>query len=408
MKIAMLYCFIYTLLVLSGLADAQQVTIYTEEFPPFNFTEKGKITGVSAEVVQHVMAGTGIDYQIKSLPWEQAYGLALKESNTLIFSISRTSSRESLFKWIGILTPTTYSVMGLKSRSDIKINSLEDLKRYKIGTTKDDIVESWLIDNGFSPTELLRSSGEHAALKNFKNLLNNRIDLWPFPDAVAYYIVRQQGHSNPESLLIKVFALEELSGGYYIAASLNTRDSIVSEVSDALMKFKLSDDYFKILAHWSIDAMGMKTDAPIAKLIYVFKNFNRIVTVGYLATDKISAHRHGGLYRKEIREEFVEEYVSSFNQWREKYTQLQDKVDALIIGDVSGIQGWDDKAARRTVQSRTNIPTGCARGELTDYAMFGYDADDFVINKSIAGNLKKPIPKSCIDKAVRIIERPRY
>jgi hypothetical protein len=118
---------------------------------------------------------------------------------------------------------------------------------------------------------------------------------------------------------------------------------------------------------------------------------------------KISAHRHGGLYRKEMREEFAEEYVSSFKQWREKYAQLQDEVDALIIGDVSGIQGWDDKAARRTVQSRTTFPTGCVRGELTGYAMFCFDGDNFVINKSIAGNLKKPIPKSCIAKAVRVI-----
>lgn len=404
MKSDRIYCFMCILLMLTGLADAQQVTVYTEEFPPFNFTEKGKITGVSAEVVQHVMAGTEIDYQIISLPWDQAYSLVQKENNSLIFSIGRTSSRESLFKWIGILTPTTYSVMGLKSRSDIKINSLEDLKKYKIGTTKDDIVESWLIDNGFSPTELLRTSGEHAALKNFKNLLNKRIDLWPFPDAVAYYIVRRQGHSAPESLLSKVFALEELSGGYYIAASLNTRDSIVSKVSDALKKFKQTDDYFKILAHWGVDAVDMKTDAPIAKLIYAFKNFNRIVTVGYLATDKISAHRHGGLYRKEIREEFVEEYVHTFDQWREKYIQLQDMVDALIIGDVSGIKGWSDRAARQTAHSRTTIPTGCTRGELIDYAIFGFDGDNFVINKSIAGNLKKPIPKSCIAKAVRVIE----
>ena len=404
MKSGTMYLFICILLVLTGLADAQQVTIYTEEFPPFNFTEKGKITGVSSEVVQHVMAGTGIDYQIKSLPWAQAYDLAQKESNTLIFSIGRTSSRESLFKWIGILTPTTYSVMALQSRSEIKINSLEDLKKYKIGTTKDDIVESWLIDNGFSPTELLRSSGEHAALKNFKNLLNKRIDLWPFPDAVAYYIVRQQGHSDPESLLDRVFPLEELSGGYYIAASLNTRDAIVSKVSDALKKFKQSDDYFKILAHWGVDAMGMKTDAPIAKLVYAFKNFNRIVTVGYLATDKISAHRHGGLYRKEMREEFVEEYVRTFDQWHERYVELQGKVDALIVGDISGIKGWDAKAARRAAQNLTTIPTGCVRGELTDYAMFGFDGNDFVINKIIAGNLQKPIPKSYIAKAAKVIE----
>ena len=399
-------CFIGLLLlsiVFATSSNAQQVTIYTEEFPPFNFTEKGKITGVSAEVVRHVLTGTGIRYQIRSLPWEQAYRLAQAETDTLIFSISRNSAREALFKWIGILTPTTYSVMALKSRSDVKIDRLEDMKKYKVGTTTDDIVESWLLGKGFSAKDLFRTSGDNAALKNFKNLLNNRIDLWPFPDAVAYYIVRQEGHSDPESLLKKTFPIQELSGGFYMAASLDTSDAIVMKISQALKKFKQTDNYYKILAHWGVDAMGLKTDAPIVKLIYAFRNFSKISTVGYLAADKISAHRNGGLYRKEMREQFEEAYVASFEQWREKYAQMQDKVDALIIGDISDITGWNAEKARQFVHSQTKIPTGCVIGAVTDYAMFGYDDEDFIINMKIASNLGRAVPNSYLSKAARVI-----
>lgn len=124
-----LICLFIVSVMFAAKVEAQKLTIYTEEFPPFNFTEKGKITGVSTEIVQHVMADTGIGYRIKSLPWKQSYRLAQNEPNTLIFSISRNSRREALFKWIGILTPTTYSVMALKSRSDIKIARLGDMKR---------------------------------------------------------------------------------------------------------------------------------------------------------------------------------------------------------------------------------------------------------------------------------------
>ncbi len=392
------------MLMFTTTANAQKLTVYTEEFPPFNFTEKRKITGVSTEVVHRVMSAAGISYEIKSLPWEQSYKLAQKQADALIFSISRNSRRESLFKWIGILTPTTYSAMVLASRSDINIQNPADMKQYKIGTTKDDIVESWLLGKGFSTDDLVRTSGDNAALKNFKKLLNNRIDIWPFPDAVAYYIVRKEGHSRPESVLRKAFAIEELSGGYYIAASLRTSNTVVARISKALRTFKDSDDYYKILAHWGVDAMGLKTEAPISKLIYAMRNFNRLITVGYLAVDKISSHRNGGLYRKEIREQFVEAYVDSFDKWLKTYKQMQNEVDAMIIGDISGISGWNPESANAAIQSSTRIPTGCVLGQVTHYAMFGFDDNDFVINKKITRHLRQTLPKSYLEKAIRVIE----
>jgi polar amino acid transport system substrate-binding protein len=404
MKQSVICLLLFLSIILAGNVDAQKLNIYTEEFPPFNFTEKNKITGVSTEIVRQVMDNTGIPYQIKSLPWKQTYQQAQEEPNSLIFSISRNQSREKLFKWIGIITPTSYFVMALKSRKDIKINSLEDMRKYKIGTTMDDIVESWLISKGFDTSELHRTSGDNATLKNFKNLLNNRIDICPFPDAVAYHIVRMEGHNNPGLLLNKAFPIQELSGGYHMAASLKTPDSVVVQISQALRRFKQSDDYFKILAHWGVDAMAVKTDAPIAKLVYTLKNFNRIVTIGYLAVDKMSAHRNGGLYRKEMTEEFQEAYVSTFGQWRKQYEKMQSEVDALIIGDIKGIKGWNATKAQEVVQTSTKIPTGCVLGAVSSYAMFSFDEGAFLINKKITQNIIETIPKSYIKKASMIIE----
>jgi polar amino acid transport system substrate-binding protein len=385
-------------------ANALTLNIYTEEFPPFNFTEKGKITGVSTEIVRHVMADTGIQYRIVSLPWKETYQRVQDEPNSLIFSISRNQSREKLFKWIGIIVPTSYFVMALKSRKDITIESLEDMKKYKIGTTMDDIVESWLIGKGFDTGDFYRSSGDNATLKNFMNLLNNRTDICPFPDAVAYHIVRKAGNTNPGLLIKKVFPIQELSGGYHMAAGLHTPDHVVMQISQALRKFKQSDTYYKILAHWGVDATGVKTDAPIAKLVYALKNYDRIVSIGYIATDKISAHRNGGLYRKELQEKLQEAYVSTFDQWLKQYAKMQNNVDALIIGDITGIKGWNDTKAQNVVQTSTKIPTGCLLGAVCDYAMFGFDEGNFVINKRIAKGMSKTIPRSYIKKANRIIE----
>jgi hypothetical protein len=76
----------------------------------------------------------------------------------------------------------------------------------------------------------------------------------------------------------------------------------------------------------------------------------------------------------------------------------------MIIGDISGISGWDPEAANATIQSSTRIPTGCVLGRVTHYAMFGFDDNDFVINKKIARHLRQTLPKSYLEKAVRVIE----
>lgn len=385
-------------------AHAQHLTIYTEEFPPYNFTKSKVITGVSTEVVTQVMRSTGYSFTIKARPWAEAYNLAQEQPNTLIYSISRNKDREKLFKWIGVLTPTTYSALSLKSRRDIKINNLEDMKKYKIGTTTDDVVELWLIGKGFSKSDLFSASGDNAAMKNFKNLLNKNIDIWPFPDAVAYHIVRQEGHSKPELLLNKAFAIEELSGGYYIAASLSTPDAVVAGISRELKKYKQTDDYFKVLAHWGVDAAGLKTTAPISKLIYSLKYFTSISKIGYLAGDKLSAHREGGLYRKEMREEFVENYVKTFDEWREKYINMQDQVDIIIIGTVKNIRGWNASEAKRVVLNKSRIPTGSVLNGLADYALIGYEDDAMVINELVAKQLGIKFPKSYLSRAARIVE----
>ncbi len=90
---------------------SQVLTFYTEELPPFNMTEKGRITGVSTDVVEAVMRRTGLSYEIESYPWARTYKLAQTGATSMIYSISRRAKREALFKWIGIIVPSVHSVL---------------------------------------------------------------------------------------------------------------------------------------------------------------------------------------------------------------------------------------------------------------------------------------------------------
>jgi len=243
---------ILAIILLTSTLQATKLTIYTEEFPPFNYTNNKQIEGVSADIVNAVMKKTYFDYSIISIPWARTYKMSQEEPNSLIFSISRRVKREKLFKWIGIIVPSIHSVFALKNREDIKIEKLEDLKQYQIGTAIEDARETYLVTKGFELGKFQRVAGKSAYLQNYKKLKKERIDVWPMTDAVMNYIVRKTG-DDPTKVLKKVYEFSELStGGYYIAASLSTSDKVVQELKKALVDFKKTPEYKKILNKWGM------------------------------------------------------------------------------------------------------------------------------------------------------------
>jgi len=247
------YAFLLAVFVVTGTAFAQKLTIYTEEVAPYNFTEGNKIVGVSTEVVEAVMNKAGLDYEMVSYPWARTYKLATERPNSLIFSISRRPKRETTFKWIGVIVPSRHSVFALKSRTDIKIENIGDLRKYTIGTTLGDARETYLLENGFKISDLQRVAGKTANLQNYKKLKLGRIDLWPMSEAIAYYTVRKSG-DDPDRQIRKVFLFEEMSkGGYYIASSLQTSDDIVKTIRETLEKFKKTTEYQQIVEKWDLD-----------------------------------------------------------------------------------------------------------------------------------------------------------
>jgi ABC-type amino acid transport substrate-binding protein len=84
---------------------------------------------------------------IKVQPWASGYVLAQEKKNTVLFSTTRTQTRENLFKWADPINPTRVSVVTKKDRN-IKISSFDDFAAYKIGAARQDIGELLLKKNG--------------------------------------------------------------------------------------------------------------------------------------------------------------------------------------------------------------------------------------------------------------------
>lgn len=242
--------FLFLLLLVSGTfysAHAQEITIVTEDYPPYHYENNGIVVGQGTETLQAVLNVLNIKARIEIYPWARAYKMALNNKNTLIYGIAKTPQRENLFKWIGVSSPVRYCLFALTSRNDIDVPSLEDAKRYKIGTVREDIIELYLIENGFKKKKHFDPISSYEA--NLRKLISRRVDLWGVVDLTAHYLV--QSNHYPRNIIKEVYCLKEISTeGAYMAFSKNTPDALVDQFREALKKIKEDGTYDRILAKY--------------------------------------------------------------------------------------------------------------------------------------------------------------
>lgn len=224
---------------LAASAGSQTLTVVTEEYPPYNYQGSDKkITGMATEVVTEILKRTKINYKLGIYPWARAYQVAQDAPNVLIYSIGRNDQRENLFKWVGVIAPYDVYLYRLKSRPEVKVDQMTDVKRYRIGAVRDDVRAQYLEKAGV-PLDLVIEDSANA-----KKLASQRIDLFPIDELALVALYKREG-LDPASV-VKVFKLEALSAGLYMAFSKQTPDEMVRKCKAALAEIKRDGTFDRI------------------------------------------------------------------------------------------------------------------------------------------------------------------
>ena len=105
-----------------------------------------------------------------------------KDNNTVLFSMSRTSNREKLFKWVGPVVSAKIVVLAKKS-DNYKINSIEDLNKYRIGTVAKDIGEQLLIKNGTNKKNIKPTPDININIKKLNKEAWHDLSFWNSPES---------------------------------------------------------------------------------------------------------------------------------------------------------------------------------------------------------------------------------
>ncbi len=215
------------------------ITYMTEEYPPINFVQDGKLTGLSVETLRLVWKEMGRKPQpIEVLPWARAMKRLETEPNTVLFGASWSLERAQRFKWVKPFHSDSLVLLARKN-SDATVASPAELGAYKVTTLIDDIAEQMLLKKG-APTSSLERTTQYSSC--LQMLAKGRVD---FAAVSMRALDRWLANAGLEMDEFKVVLEFHRSVGGYMF-SQGTPDETIEEFQVALDKVRQTDAYAEV------------------------------------------------------------------------------------------------------------------------------------------------------------------
>jgi polar amino acid transport system substrate-binding protein len=230
---------------LTSANDLDQLNFITESYPPYNYKEKGKLQGISVDLLLAATQKSSsllTTKKIRVLPWPRAYNMAILGPKIVLFSTTRTEEREPKFNWVGPIAPTRIVLLAKKSNS-IVINTPADIKKYTVGTIPNDIGDQLVKELGMA-----NSSIKHVAkAESLAKMLDaDRIQLWAYEENVARWFIKQEGLNNSE--FEAVYTLKE--SDLYYAFSKDVKKEALELLQKSIDEVKASAEFDIIKANY--------------------------------------------------------------------------------------------------------------------------------------------------------------
>jgi polar amino acid transport system substrate-binding protein len=143
-----------------------QLMVIGEEYAPYSYLLDNEPAGLSVDLVEKITTDLGIPFQRNEVTlhsWQEVFDATVKGNRTLLLAVYRTPDREDLMQWVGPIA-TDSSAFFVKSGSDKKIDTVEDIKTLKISVIAGDAHESLLADYGVTADNIVTAANLEALI----------------------------------------------------------------------------------------------------------------------------------------------------------------------------------------------------------------------------------------------------
>lgn len=160
----------------------------TEQYPPYNYRDNrdGRVKGIAVDILMEMFKRIGVKKapeDLEILPWPRSYKYLLERPNTVLFSTTYTMERLQHFKFVGPIVPTQVSIIVKKDRN-IKVHTVEELNKLRIGVVTDDVGEQLILSLGVHTQAIHKNN---TALGLVQMLDRGRLDAIAYAEDVARY-----------------------------------------------------------------------------------------------------------------------------------------------------------------------------------------------------------------------------
>jgi polar amino acid transport system substrate-binding protein len=226
-------------------AASQKLSIVTEDWAPYNYSEDGAVKGLSVDVVRAIAQALQADIDIQLLPSMRASALLESNRRTLLISMLRTPEREAKYKWIGPLADGVIYFYKRKG-NPLAIETLEDARRVRsICLRQDGLAHSRLKAAGFTNLDASASHGKTV----YSMLIFGRCDLGVSESPLGVTrMLKEMGY--PLDAVVQTPA-KVVSSPLYIAGSKDISDAEIARWQAALDKLKSSGAFQAIVKKYT-------------------------------------------------------------------------------------------------------------------------------------------------------------
>jgi polar amino acid transport system substrate-binding protein len=216
------------------------LTLLTEENPPLNYTENGKLTGMATEVVTEMAKRAGIKAKTEVLEWKTAYQRAQGDRDTCLYATARLENRERIFTWVGPIAVSRWTLFAKEGFAP-RIGSLADTRPFRIGGVTYDAKTEYLKQNGVTNIVEVADDKLNPGKLTLDRKAPGRIDLWITNASRAKVVAAQAGVKD----IKPVFAVRDDDS--YLACSPRTAAATIKALSSALESMKKDGTYNQIV-----------------------------------------------------------------------------------------------------------------------------------------------------------------
>lgn len=231
-------------LVMTSLVQAKTLRLVTLEYPPYEYTQDGKLKGLAVDVIRRTFKEMNQPITIEVLPWARAMRYIKEGSRDAVFTAFKNPERERFADFSNQVL--MQQAVSLFVRKDSKISfdgDLRELESFSLGVVRK-ISYGLKLDNAIKANTFKRVEEANEGTQNFGLLLKRRVDMVASTQYGGYHILKKLDREND----VKELPISVQNLPSYIAFSKERKLTQIRDKFDkTLARLKQNGEYQQII-----------------------------------------------------------------------------------------------------------------------------------------------------------------